>query len=138
MIAYIARAHPVVGEVTDITTFKTETMICIKWRPPSSVSCGSIYKYKVKYKYNVHEHYEEITECEHTLTNITPDTCVKVVVCAICTCSSRVLGKCAILNRYTCKFYRERERLYEYVLYSFIHGCVDSYIHTYMYIVTYM
>ena len=132
---YIARAHPTVGEVTDIATFKTESMMCIKWRPPSSLSCGTTYKYQVRYQYDLHEHYEEITKCEHTLTNITPDTYVKVLVCAVCTCPSRVLGKCAILNRYTCKPYNERVRsdhMSMFYIHLYMHVC------TYMYILTHM
>ena len=118
----IAGTHPFVGKVTEITAFKTESRICIKWRPPSGVSCGSAYNYIVQYKFDFHDDYIVVTESELVLTNLNPDTHVNFFITAVCTCPSRVFGKGAKLSLYTCK-------LHMYVC----RHCAYMYMHTYTY-----
>ena len=89
----------------NITTFKTESMIHIKWGPPPTVSCESIYKYLVAYKHDSRKHYEEVAKCEYMLTNLNPDTLVKFFIRAVCTCPSSVYGKSSILSRHTSKIH---------------------------------
>ena len=105
IIAPIAKGHDVVGEVTNIATLKTESMIQIKWSPPPTVSCGSVYKYLVAYKHDSSMHYEEVAECEYTLTNLNSDTLVKFIVRPVCPCPSNIYGKSSILIRHTSKIH---------------------------------
>ena len=103
----LAGTHPVVGRVTIITVVKTESMICIKWKPPSAVCCGSTYKYLVEYKFDFHNNFIVVTECEFMLTNLKPDTHMKICISTFCTCPSRVFGKCARLIQHTCKLHMQ-------------------------------